>query len=73
MKQYPFDLFITADQYLEYYRGVVRHVQVQSTGGQTVQFPAALLQKFITTSGISGRFVLITDDQNKVVELRRLG
>jgi hypothetical protein len=72
MKQYQFHLRISPEQYLDYYRGVVKQVVVQCSTGEVVQFPAGLLQKFVTTDGIRGRFVLTCDDQNKGADLRRL-
>jgi hypothetical protein len=73
MNRYQFQLRITADQYLEYYRGTAKHVIVRCTTGKTVQFPASLLQKFVTTEGIHGDFVLQCDDQHKCLGLRRAG
>lgn len=72
MPRYEFHLRITAEQYLDYYRGTVHHVVARCTTGQNVQFPAALLQRFVTPEGIHGRFVLICDDQLKHPTLERL-
>jgi len=72
MHRYEFHLRITAEQYLDYYRGAVRHVVARSTTGQNVQFPAALLQRFVTPNGIHGRFVLTCDDQHRHPMLERL-
>jgi len=72
MNRYEFHLRITADQYLDYYRGTARHVVVRCTTGQNVQFPASLLQQFVTTEGISGTFALTCDDQLKSSHLERL-
>ena len=72
MNRYEFQLRLTADQYLEYYRGTARHVVVRCTTGQNVQFPASLLQRFVTTDGISGTFALTCDDQLKNSRLERL-
>ena len=52
MIQYEFHLRITATQYLDYYRGTVKYVVVRSSTGQNVQFPASLLQQFVTSQGI---------------------
>jgi hypothetical protein len=71
MKRYAFLLHISPDQYLEYYRGTARNVLARANSGQTVQFPASLLQRFVSTEGIHGDFVLVCDDNNKCVELRR--
>jgi hypothetical protein len=72
MIRYEFHLRITADQYLDYYRGTARHVVVRCTTGQTVQFPASLLQQFVTTDGIMGTFALTCDDQLRNSRLERL-
>ena len=72
MKRYEFQLRVSAGQYLDYYRGAVRHVIVRSAAGQTVQFPASLLQRFVTPEGVHGRFVLLCDENNKCTDLQRM-
>jgi len=72
MNRYEFHLRITADQYLDYYRGTARSVVVRCTTGQNVQFPASLLQQFVTTDGISGHFALTCDERNRKPHLERL-
>ena len=72
MHRYQFDLRILPEHYLDYYRGVARVVVVRCTTGQTVQFPAALLKKFVTTDGIDGQFVLTCDANNKCIDLQRI-
>jgi hypothetical protein len=72
MNRYAFHLRIPPEKYLDYYRGTVRHVIVRSTSGQTVQFPASLLQRFVVKEGIYGDFVLVCDDNNKCIELQRV-
>ena len=69
--RYEFRLHITAEAYLDYYRGTARHVVVRSTAGQTLQFPASLLQKFVSTEGVHGNFVLLCDEQHKCLGLQR--
>ena len=71
MHRYEFQLRITAEQYLGYYRGTVRQVLVECNDGTTVQFPAALLQRFVTQDGIRGNFVLTCDEQFKNSRLER--
>jgi len=72
MNRYEFHLRITADEYLDYYRGKARYVVVCCATGQNVQFPASLLQQFVTLEGISGHFALTCDEQNKNPRLERL-
>jgi hypothetical protein len=72
MTRYEFHLHISPEQYVDYYRGTIRHVIVRSTKGRTVQFPASLLQRFVTAEGIHGAFVLTCDEHHKCVGLERL-
>ena len=72
MNRYEFDLRVTADQYLDYYRGAARQVVVRCTTGQRVQFPAALLQQFVTAEGIRGHFALTCDEHHRNPRLERL-
>ena len=71
MQRYEFNLRITPSRYQDYYRGKIRHVVAQCSTGQNVQFPAALLQKFVTMDGIAGHFVLTCDENNKCISLER--
>jgi hypothetical protein len=72
MKRFEFHLRLTADQYLDYYRGTARHVIVRSASGENVQFPASLLQQFVTPDGILGDFALTCDDNHRNSRLQRL-
>jgi len=72
MKQFEFRLNITEQQYLNYYRGSVKQVIVRSTTGATIQFPASLLTKFVTSGGVQGHFMLTCDEAHKGSEVRRL-
>ena len=72
MNCYEFKLHISPGAYLDYYRGTIRHVIVHCATGQTVQFPASLLQRFVTTEGVHGAFVLTCDEHYKCVGLQRL-
>lgn len=71
MNRYEFVLHLSPERYLDYYRGVVRSIVVRCTSGQNVQFPASLLQRFVSPEGIHGNFVLTCDSNNKVVSLER--
>lgn len=72
MHRFEFQLHITPEQYLEYYRGRIRNVMVQCSTGKTVQFPAALLQRFVAHDGIHGSFALTCDEDYKNAQLHRL-
>lgn len=72
MQESRFHLAISAEQYLEYYRGAARQVIVRAQDGRTLQFPAGILQRFLDQTGIYGDFVMRFDDQNKFVDIRRV-
>jgi hypothetical protein len=72
MHRYVFQLHLSSEQYLDYYRGVAKSVVVRATSGQTVQFPASLLQRHVSTEGIHGEFVLVCDENHKCVSLQKV-
>jgi hypothetical protein len=66
-------LNLRPDEFLAYYRGTARHVVARAENGQTIQFPAAILQRFVTHDGIRGRFVIHVDAQNRFLRIERAG
>jgi len=56
-----------------HYRGVARDVVAKSVDGRTGRFPANVLRPFVTPDGVAGAFVLVYDEKNKFVEMRRVG
>ena len=52
-----------------YYRGQVRSIRARATNGQTVQFPASALQKFILKDGVHGSFRIEFDEHYKFIGL----
>lgn len=72
MQESRFHLAISAELFLEYYRGAARQVVVKAHDGRTLQFPAGILQRFLDQAGIHGEFVIRFDSQNKFVDIRRV-
>ncbi len=66
------DLYISSDQYLRLYQGVARTVHARSREGLRVQFPAVILQRFLTHEGIRGSFEIRFDAGNKFAGIERL-
>ena len=62
-------LNFSSTQVMGYYRGQVRSIRARATNGQTVQFPASALQKFILKDGVHGHFRIEFDDQFKFIGL----
>lgn len=67
-----FYLNISREQALRYYQGVARVVTVTTTTGQKLQFPAEHIRSFIEQNGISGQFSIQFDDNNKLIDLKRI-
>jgi len=67
-----FELDISQEQFLHYYKGNVSQVLVTSLDNIKIQFPAQFIQKFVTHNGIKGRFRIIFDENNKLVSLNRV-
>jgi hypothetical protein len=65
-------IHLTADQYLAYYRGAVKYVQTQDHLGRRVQFPANLLQKFVSQEGVQGVFEICYSSEGKFLSIQRL-
>ena len=53
------------------YRGEARNVVALDTQGRRVQFPALSLRKFVTAEGVSGKFVIRVDADNRLVDIQR--
>lgn len=71
MSEIYFSLNLSAEQYLPYYQGIVKNVQVVSWEGKTLRFPANILRPFVHKDGVHGDFVLIYDANNKFKEIKR--
>ncbi|THB67281.1 MAG: DUF2835 family protein [Gammaproteobacteria bacterium] len=67
-----FSLNLSAEQFLPYYQGIVKNIQVVSWDGKTLRFPANILRPYVLNSGIKGDFVLEYDMNNKFSGIRKL-
>jgi hypothetical protein len=72
MNRFEFSINLSAQEYLQYYRGNVNKVVAQCTDGTSIQFPALLLKPFVTNGGIRGNFVLTCDESGKGSEIKRV-
>ena len=72
MKSFIFQLRITADKWMEYYRSPGSSVVAHDVRGQRIKFAARHLQKHISRDGISGTFELRIDQDNNFVSLERV-
>ncbi|MBM75547.1 MAG: hypothetical protein CMK59_09100 [Proteobacteria bacterium] len=71
MKRHIFRLDLNKDEWLRYYTGTARSVMVTSLRGLKISIPAHHFRRFTGTSGISGLFVILLDENNKMVKIER--
>jgi len=69
--KYYFSLKMSSQEFLPYYQGQLRSIVVTANSGETVQFPAMHMRKFLASYGIHGRFCLITEN-NKFISLVKI-
>ena len=66
------DISISADEFVKQYQFPNAVVSTYSRDGRSVRFPANILQRFITHSGVKGSFRIQFDNAGKfssIVEL----
>jgi hypothetical protein len=72
MRELRFTLHLGADELLRWYRGAARDVFAVSDEGLRFQFPANVLQRFVTEEGVHGRFAISFDEQHRFAGIRRI-
>ena len=70
--EYEFEIHLSAEEYLQYYQGVVNSVQVRSKCGKRIQFSADKIRPFVMSDGIHGRFKIQLGANNKFLGLKRI-
>ena len=72
MQKISISLTISADEWLKVYRGSARIVSTTSLDGRKIQFPANILQKYVTHFGVSGKFDIYFDDSGKFSSITKV-
>lgn len=72
MRSIVINIRISAEEYLKNYQHPGAVVVTHSEDGQRVKFPANIMQRFVTRSGVAGRFRIQFDDGGKFQGLQRL-
>ena len=70
--QITVSLNIPADEFLAFYQGKKNKVHATADDGRTVLFPANILQKFLTHTGIHGSFLFSYNEDGKLVLVERI-
>lgn len=71
MTEFKFTLHLSAEEYLQYYEGVAKSIQVRSCSGKTIQFPAEKMREFVLRDGVHGTFIMQLDNKNKFLSLQK--
>ena len=72
MTEYQFTLHISTEEYLQFYEGLAKSIQVTSHCGKIIQFPAEKMREFILNEGVHGHFVISLDNNNKFLAVKKL-
>ena len=72
MIEYEFNLSLSAEEYLQYYQGMAKSIQVESFCGKTIQFSADKMREFILKDGVHGTFVMQLDNNNKFLSVKKI-
>jgi len=71
-RQFIFSVSISQQEFLKYYQGAADCALVTSECGHRLRFPALRLRPFLSHHGITGRFALTVDNNNRFVSLQRI-
>ncbi|WP_199611578.1 DUF2835 domain-containing protein [Flocculibacter collagenilyticus] len=72
MKVHYFNLTLSYNEWLPFYRGDYHSVIVKDDYGKRIQLPANRLRPFGSSLGIRGRFKLVLTENNAFVTLEKL-
>ncbi len=72
MTRIRFRIALPSDAFLKYYQGVARAVIVSADDGRRIQLPADRLRPFLLEDGIHGRFEILLDKDNRLMEIQRI-
>ncbi|MCW8900603.1 MAG: DUF2835 domain-containing protein [Gammaproteobacteria bacterium] len=72
MTEFEFTLHLSAEDYLQYYEGRAKFIQVKSRCGKIIQFPADKVREFVLKEGVHGSFKIQLNDDNKFLSIKRI-
>lgn len=67
-----FQLSLSSEKYLSYYKGQVNSIHVRSLDNKNVRFPASAIRQFLVHDGIHGLFEIRFDKNNKLIEVVKI-
>lgn len=72
MRSFTFSVNISYHVFLQHYSGTASSVVVLTDTGLKLQLPAVRLRGFLTHSGISGKFRVLVNRDNKFETIERI-
>ncbi|PYE34332.1 uncharacterized protein DUF2835 [Idiomarina fontislapidosi] len=73
MIEYRFSISMSYQEFIDiYYGGGAQHLVVRSDTNVRIAIPAGRMVPFVDSTGVSGRFIIQLDDNNKFVSLKRI-
>ncbi|MEC6906816.1 DUF2835 domain-containing protein [Photobacterium piscicola] len=72
MRSFTFSINISYTLFLQHYSGTASSVVVLTDTGLKLQLPAIRLRGFLTHAGITGKFRVIVNSDNKFEVIERL-
>ena len=72
MTKYEFTLHFSAEEYLQYYEGIAKAIQVRSHCGKLIQFSADKMREFVLSDGVHGVFEMRLDKNNKFLSIIKI-
>lgn len=73
MTKFEFTLNLSAEEYLQYYEGIAKAIQVRSHCGKLIQFSADKMREFVLIDGIHGTFEMRLGENNKFLSVKKIG
>jgi len=73
MPRLLFNLDISAAEYQAFYSGIYKVILARAENGQRLQFPANELRRFVSHTGIQGRFEISFSADNRLLGLKKVG
>jgi Protein of unknown function (DUF2835) len=67
-----FQLSLSSDKYLAYYKGKANSIQTRSIDNKKIRFPASAVRKFLSHDGIHGLFEIQFDENNKLIKIEKI-
>ncbi len=72
-KYYYFRMNVTYQAFLSHYSGLASTILVVTEQGLKLQLPASRFRVFLTQVGVKGRFRVTVDDNNRLINIERIG